>query len=67
LAGEHRRSHPRPRQAPYVSDQFTIKKILDHLGLSPPEVERPPPDLRYAPVDHEGRELEDVAEQLAAP
>ena len=51
----------------YIHDHFTIKKILDHLGLSPPEIERPPPDIRYVPVDHEGRELEGVAEELAAP
>ena len=42
----------------YINDHFTIKEILDHLGLSPPEIERPPPDIRYAPVDDEGRELE---------
>jgi len=51
----------------YINDHFTIKKILDHLGLSPPEFERPPPDTRYVPVDPEGRELEGVAEELAAP
>ena len=51
----------------YISDQFTIKKILDHLDLTPPEVKRPPPDLRYVPVDHEGRELEGVAQERVAP
>ncbi len=51
----------------YITDHFTIKTILEHLGLSPPEVERPPPDVRYVPVDHEGRELEGVGEELAAP
>ena len=52
----------------YIHDQFTIRKILDHLGLSPPEVERPPPDTRYVPIDHEGRELESmVAEELHSP
>ena len=52
----------------YIHDHFTIKKILDHLGLSPPEIERPPPQLRYAPVDDEGRELQGmVAERLSAP
>ena len=51
----------------YINDQFAIKKILDHLDPSPPEVKRPPPDLRYTPVDHEGRELEGVAEELVAP
>ena len=51
----------------YINDHFTVKRILDHLGLSLPEVERPPPDPRYAPVDPEGRELEGVAAELAAP
>jgi hypothetical protein len=49
-------------------DQFTIKRILDHLGLSPPEVERPPPELRYVHVDDEGRELHSlVAEERPSP
>jgi hypothetical protein len=52
----------------YIHDHFTIKKILDHLGLSPPEIERPPPDVRYVPVDHEGRELDTmVAEGPRSP
>ena len=52
----------------YIHDHFTIKKILDHLGLSPPEIERPSPDIRYVPVDHEGRELHSlVAEEPSAP
>jgi hypothetical protein len=51
----------------YITDQMNIRKVLDHLGLSPPENERPPPDIRYVPVDHEGRQLEGVAEKLAAP
>jgi hypothetical protein len=52
----------------YINDHFTIKKILDHLGLSPPEIERPPPDIRYVPVDDEGPELEGmVAEEPSAP
>jgi hypothetical protein len=42
----------------YIHDQFTIKKILECLGFSPPEVERPPPDIQYVPVDHDGREIE---------
>ena len=41
----------------YVTDQLAIDKILDHLGLSPPEQPRPPPEVRYVPVDDEGREL----------
>ena len=52
----------------YINDHFTIKRILDHLGLSPPEIERPPPDIHYVPVDDEGRELEGmVAEGLHSP
>jgi hypothetical protein len=52
----------------YIHDHFTIKTILEHLGLSPPEVERPPPDIRYVPVDLEGRELESmVAEGQHSP
>jgi hypothetical protein len=38
------------------------------LGLSPPENERPPPEIRYVPIDDEGRELVgSVAEAHAAP
>ena len=52
----------------YIHDQFTIKKILECLGLTPPEVERPPPDIHYVPVDHEGRELHSlVTEELPSP
>jgi hypothetical protein len=52
----------------YIHDQFTINTILDHLGLSPPEIERPPPDIHYVPVDHEGRELHSlVAEERPSP
>ncbi len=52
----------------YIHDQLTIKTILDHLGLAPPEIERPPPQVRYVPVDDERRELEAmVAEGVSAP
>ena len=52
----------------YVNDHFTIKSILDRLSLSPPEIERPPPQIRYVPVDEQGRDLEGVvAEKLSAP
>jgi hypothetical protein len=51
----------------YINDHFTIKKILDHLGLSPPENERPPHQIRYLPVDDEGREPEGVAKQTDTP
>ena len=35
------------------------KRILDELGLSPPEDERPPPvrEVVRVPVDEEGREI----------
>jgi hypothetical protein len=34
--------------------------ILDHLGLSPPEQEKPPPaqEVVRMPVDDEGREIQ---------
>jgi hypothetical protein len=44
----------------YITDQLAINKILEHLGLSPPEEARPPPEVRYVPVDDEGRELPEV-------
>ena len=51
----------------YIHSQLAINKILDHLGLSPSEQERPPSEIRYVPVDDEGRELEGVAEQTLTP
>jgi hypothetical protein len=51
----------------YIHSQVAIKKILNHLDLSPPEQERPPPEIRYVPVDDEGRELQGVAEQALTP
>jgi hypothetical protein len=27
----------------YITDELSIKRILDHLGLSPPEEAKPPP------------------------
>jgi hypothetical protein len=43
----------------YINDQISIKRILDHLGLSPPEQEKPPPtrEVVRVPVDDEGREI----------
>jgi hypothetical protein len=41
----------------YITDQLAINKILEHLGLSPPEEPRPPPEIRYVPIDDEGSEL----------
>ena len=43
----------------FVTDQVAVKRILDHLGLSPPEKPRPPPtrEIVAVPVDDEGREL----------
>ena len=40
----------------YLHDQAAIRSILDQLGLTPPESERPPPGVRYVPVDDGGRE-----------
>jgi hypothetical protein len=44
----------------YVSDEVSIRRILDHLGLSPPEQEKPPPipEVTRVPVDEEGREIQ---------
>jgi hypothetical protein len=44
----------------YIHSQVAIKKILDHLGLSPPEQERPPPEIRYVPVDDRRHEPSEV-------
>jgi hypothetical protein len=42
----------------YVSDKVSIRRIPDHLGLSPPEQEKPPPipEVIRVPVDEQGRE-----------
>jgi len=43
----------------YITDTVAIRRLLDHLGLSPPE--KPPPEVREVvrvPVD-EGREIAD--------
>ncbi len=43
----------------YITDSLAIRRILEHLDLSPPE--KPPPDIRdvvRVPVDEEGREIE---------
>jgi hypothetical protein len=43
----------------YVTNGLSIRKILDYLGLSPPE-EKPPPEVAEVvrvPVDDEGREI----------
>jgi hypothetical protein len=42
----------------YITDTVAIRRILDHLGLSPPE--KPPPDVREivrVPVDDQGRQI----------
>ncbi len=43
----------------YINDQISIKRILDHLGLSPPAEQEPPPtpELVRVPVDDEAREI----------
>ena len=43
----------------YITDLLAIRRILDHLDLSPPE--KPPPEIRdvvRVPLDDEGREIE---------
>ena len=43
----------------YVTDSMAIRRILEHLDLSPPD--KPPPDIRdtiRVPLDEEGREIE---------
>jgi hypothetical protein len=42
----------------YITHTVAIRRILDHLGLSPPE--KPPPEVREivrVPVDDEGRQI----------
>jgi hypothetical protein len=44
----------------YVTDAGPIRRILDHLGLSPPENEKPPPpvpEVVRVPVDDGGWEI----------
>ena len=43
----------------YINDQISIKRILDHLGLSQPAPQEPAPtpELLWVPVDDEGREI----------
>ncbi len=43
----------------YITDELSIRRILDHLGLSPPEQEKPPParEVLRVPVADEGREI----------
>jgi len=44
----------------YITDELSIKRILEHVGLSPPQQQRPPPcgELVRVPVDEEGREIQ---------
>ena len=45
----------------YLHDQSSVKQILDHPGLSPPDAPKPPPAVQQivrVPVDEEGREIE---------
>ncbi len=44
----------------YITDELSIARILDYLGLSPPPQEKPPPtrELVRVPVDDEGREIQ---------
>ena len=44
----------------YITDEAAISRILDHLGLTPPPQERPPPTRELVRVagDEEGREIQ---------
>jgi hypothetical protein len=44
----------------YITDALSIRRFLDHLGLSPPEQEKPPPtrELVRVPVDEDVREIQ---------
>jgi hypothetical protein len=44
----------------YITDEISIPRVLDHLGLSPPEENNPPPipEVVRVPLDDEGREIE---------
>ena len=44
----------------YVTDELSIRRILERLGLSPRQQEKPPPtrEVVRVPVDHEGREFQ---------
>ncbi len=44
-----------------------VQQDLHRLGLSPPEKQRPPPEVRYVPLDEEGRELAALAETFDSP
>jgi hypothetical protein len=43
-----------------ITDELSIRRIPDHLGLSLPEQEKPPParEVVRVPVDDEGREIQ---------
>ena len=41
------------------TDELSIRRILNHLGLSPPEQEKPPPrEVVRVPVHDEGCEVQ---------
>jgi hypothetical protein len=44
----------------YITGEISIQRILDNLGLSPPEENKPPPipDVVRVPLDDEGREIQ---------
>jgi len=43
----------------YITDELSIRRILDPLGLSPPEPENPPTrEVVRVPVDEEGPEIQ---------
>ena len=44
----------------YITDELSIRRILDNLGLNPPEEAKPPPtrEVVRVPVDGEGCEIQ---------
>jgi hypothetical protein len=44
----------------YITDELSIRRILDHSSLSPPQQDKPPPigEVVRVPLDDEGREIE---------
>jgi hypothetical protein len=43
-----------------ITDELSIRRILDHLGLSPPRQDKPPPtrEVVRVPVDDEERDIQ---------
>lgn len=55
-----RRCGGKLRVVAYLSDPIVIRRVLEELGLSPPQKPKPPPapsEVVSVPVDEEGREI----------